>query len=53
MFLCKGSFTLTETDSDLDSKPDGYIVLYRTCLHYTDKELDPFSAKYRNPSPSP
>ena len=39
-----GSFTLTETDSgtdsDLDSKPDGYIVLCRTCSHCTDSDSD-------------
>ena len=40
-----GLFTLTETDSgtesDSDSKPDGYIVLCRTCTHCTDLNLDP------------
>ena len=42
-----GSFTLNETDSgtdpDSDSKPDGYIVLCRTCSHCTDSDMDPYS----------
>ena len=42
-----GSFALPETDSgvgsDLDSKPEGYIVLYRNCQHCTDLESDPYS----------
>ena len=33
-----GSFTLMETDSDSDSKPDGYIVLCRTFSHCTDPD---------------
>ena len=47
IFHCggNGSFTLTETDSgtDSDSKPDSYIVLCRTCSHFTDSESDPYS----------
>ena len=48
----KGSFTLMETDfgtnSDSDSKPDGYIVLCRTSLHCTDTDSDPyFLVQYR------
>ena len=42
-----GLFTLVEmdlgTDSDLDSKPNGYIVLCRICLHFTDSDSDPCS----------
>ena len=42
-----GSFTLLETDSGTDSdsysKPDGYIVLCRTCSHCTDVDSDPHS----------
>ena len=34
---CNGLFTLT------DSKPNGYIVLCRTCSHCTDSDLDPYS----------
>ena len=41
------SFTLSETGSgmgsDSDSKPNGYIVLYRTCSHCTDLDPDPYS----------
>ena len=33
----------TGTDSDSDSKPDGYIVLCRTCSQCTDSDLDPNS----------
>ena len=40
-------FTLTETDSDTDSdshsKPNGHIVLCRTCSHCTDSDSDPYS----------
>ena len=36
-----GSFTLPDTD--LDSKPDGYIVLCRTCSHCTDSDSNPTS----------
>ena len=47
ILLFYGSFTLTEmdldTDSDSDLKPNGYIVLYRTCLHCTDSDSDPYS----------
>ena len=28
------------TDSDSDSKPDGYIVPYRTCSHCIDLDSD-------------
>ena len=39
-----GLFTLPDTDSDtnldLDSKPDGYLVLYRNCSHRTDSDSD-------------
>ena len=27
------------TDSDSDSKPNGYIILYTTCSHYSDSDL--------------
>ena len=30
-------------DSDLDSTPDGYIVLCRTWSHCTDSDWDPYS----------
>ena len=37
---CIGLFILPDTDSgidsDVDAKPDGYIVLYRTCSNFTD-----------------
>ena len=40
-------FTLTEinsvTDSDSDSKPNGYIVLCKMCSHCTDLDSDPYS----------
>ena len=45
----KDLFTLTETDSgtdsDSDSKPNGYIVLCRTCSDCTDSDslLSPFT----------
>ena len=57
--VLNGLFTLTETDSgtdsDLDSKPSGYIVLCRTCSHCTDSDLDPYSLFLQdwNLSPSP
>ena len=42
-----GLFTLLDTDSDidlnLDSKPDGYIVLYRNCSDCTD--LDQYECR--------
>ena len=45
--ISNGSFILTDTDSgvdsDLDSKPDGYIALYKNCSHCTDSDLDPYS----------
>ena len=31
------------TNSDSDSKPDGYIKLRRTCSHCTDSGTDPYS----------
>ena len=41
-----GSFTLTESDSgiqsDSESKPNGYIVRYRTCSHCTDSDFNPY-----------
>ena len=37
-----GSFTVPGTDSDSDSKPDGFIALCRTCSHCTDSDLDPY-----------
>ena len=44
--LFYGSFTLPQTDSvmdsDSDSKPNGYIVLRRTCSHCTDSDSDPY-----------
>ena len=45
--LCNGLFTLSDADSDSDSKPDGYIVLYRNCSHCTDSESD------SDPDPDP
>ena len=39
--LCNGLFTRSGTDSNSDSKPDGYIVLCRICSHCTDS--DPYS----------
>ena len=33
-------FTLPNMDSDFDSKPDGYIMLYRNCSHCTDPDSD-------------
>ena len=46
-FQLNGLFTLLETDSgtnsDSDSKPDCYIVLYRNCSNCTDLDLDPNS----------
>ena len=49
-----GWLTLPDTDSvtesDLDSKPDGYIILCRKCSHYTDSDpyidFDPQSRLY-------
>ena len=32
--------TDSNTDSDSDSKPDGYIVLNRNCSHCTDSDSD-------------
>ena len=41
--VCDGSFTLLDTDSgtdsDSDSKPNGYIVLYSTCSHYPHSQI--------------
>ena len=37
-----GSFTLTETNSDSDSKPNGYSLPCRTCSHCTDSDADPY-----------
>ena len=46
-YVPNGSFTLTETDSgtdsDSNSKPDGYITLCRTCSHCRKSESDPYS----------
>ena len=43
-FRYYGLFSLPDTDSgtnsNSDSKPDGYIVLHGTCLHYMDWNLD-------------
>ena len=41
-----GLFTLPDTDSDSDSKLDGYIVLWRNCYHCTDLASD------SNPDPN-
>ena len=35
-----GLILLPDTDRNLDSKPNGYIVLYRNCSHCTDSDLD-------------
>ena len=47
LIVTNGSFTLPETDSgmdsDSDSKPNGYIVLCKTCSHCTDSDLGPYS----------
>ena len=44
---CHGLFTLPDTDSgsdsDLDSKSDGYIVICRIWSHCTDLYSDPYS----------
>ena len=44
---CNGSCTLAETDlgtdSDLDSKPDDYILLWRTYSRWVDLDSDPYS----------
>ena len=37
-----GWATDSGTDSGLDLKPDGYIVLCRTCSHCTDSDSDLF-----------
>ena len=46
IFKSYGLSTLPEKDSgtnaDSDSKPDGYIVLCRTCSHCTDLDSDPY-----------
>ena len=46
-YFRNGSFTLTETDSgmdsDCDSKRHVYTVLCRTWLHCTDSDSDPYS----------
>ena len=45
--MCRGSFALTDTDSgtdsDSDSKPNGYIVLCRTCSGCIDSDSDRYS----------
>ena len=45
-WFCISLFTLPDTDSgtdsDSDSKLDGYIVLYRTCSHCTDLNSDAY-----------
>ena len=38
-----GLFTLPDLDSDLDSKPHGYIVLFRTFHIGSDLDPDPYS----------
>ena len=35
-------FTLPDTDLGSNFKPDGYIVLYRTCSHFRDSNSDPY-----------
>ena len=58
IYLCYGLITLTETDvgtdSDLDSKPNSYIVLYRNFpLHRLKTQIPtPYSVYDRYPSPS-
>ena len=36
-----GFITLLDSDLHLDSKPNGYIILGRTCSHCTYSDLDP------------
>ena len=47
VFILVLNYLLVQMDSgktsDLDSKPDVYIVLCRTCLHCTDSDSDPCS----------
>ena len=45
---CIGSFTLpdSDSDSDLDSKPYGYIVLCRTCFHWLIQIWIPYRNGY-------
>ena len=43
-----------DTDLDLESKPNAYIVLCRTCSHCTDLNSDTYSLfLYRTGIPSP
>ena len=48
--VINGLFTLPQTDSgtdsDSDSKPDGYFVLCRTRSHCTDSNSDPYLKSY-------
>ena len=54
-YLCNGLFTLPETDLDTDSdsnsKPCGYIVLYRNCSHCMEFDCDPKSDPQLLPFP--
>ena len=38
-----GLIALPDSDSDLDSNPNGYIVLCRKCSYYTELNSDPYS----------
>ena len=43
-----GLFTLPDSDSDLDSKPDGYIVLCRNIHIGSDLDPDPCTESFPN-----
>ena len=45
---CNGLFPPTETDSDSDFFPDGYIVLYRTFSTGSDLDSDPCTESFPN-----
>ena len=57
-FPCNGLFTFPDTDSgtdsDSDSKPNGYRLYYAESVHIAQTLTRiPISAQGRNPSPSP
>ena len=47
-YLGNGLFTLPDSDSDSDSKPYHYIVLYRSLHIGSDPDLDPYSNGFPN-----